>query len=105
MNHFLICPIVYDPRKKSFSLKNAKLSYAGFRDIVKDAVAARGFDPDEYGTHSRRSDGATALAPKILQYELLSSGRWADPRLLSSYIETSDERRFEISKNLNINIV
>ena len=42
--------------------------------------------------------------PKISQYELLSR-RWADPRSLGSYIETSDERRFEISKNLNINIV
>ena len=46
--------------KKSFSLKNAKLSYAGFRDIVKDAVSALGFDPDEYGIHSCHSGGATA---------------------------------------------
>ena len=60
MNHFLICPIIYDPRRKSFSLKNAKLSYAVFRDIVKDAVSALGFDPDEYGIHSCHSGGATA---------------------------------------------
>ena len=60
MNHFLICPIVYDPKKKSFSLKNAKLSYTVFRDIVKEAVSALGFDPDEYGIHSCHSGGATA---------------------------------------------
>ena len=52
--------------------------YAVFRDIVKDAVSA-------------------------LDY--LFPGRWADPRSLGSCIETSDERRIEISKNLNINII
>ena len=87
--------------KKSFSLKNAKLSYAGFRDIVKDAVSALGL------TLMNMECTVVVQAvklPKISQYELLSS-RSADPRLSGSYIETSDERRFEISKNLNINIV
>ena len=79
MNHLFICLILYDPKKKkSFFLKNIKSWYAVFRDIVKDAVSA-------------------------LDY--LFPGRWADPRSLGSCIETSDERRIEISKNLNINII
>ena len=56
----MICPIVYDLKKKILFSKKKKLSYAGFRDIVKDAVSALGFDPDEYGIHSCHSGGATA---------------------------------------------
>ena len=41
----------------------------------------------------------------VLALDYLFPGRWADPRLLASYIETSDERRIEIIKNLNINII
>ena len=47
--------------------------------------------------------GATDIAPHVSQYELLLSGRWADPRSVGSYVETSEDRRYAISKSMNMN--
>ena len=102
-NHFLFAPIIFDLKKKRFLLQNKKLSYTVFNEVVKEAVSDLGLDPHEYGTHSCRSGGATDLAPHVSQFELLLSGRWADPRSLGSYVETPQERRFEISRNFHLN--
>ena len=59
-----------------------------------------GYDSKTYGTHSFRSGGASTLAPKVTPFELMLSGCWADARSLRNYVEVSEERRFEISKNL-----
>ena len=80
-----------------------KLSYSTYRSIVKKAMSNLGIDPKDFSTHSCRAGGATDLAPNISQYELLLTGRWADPRSIGSYVETPDERRFQISKTLNLN--
>ena len=102
-NHFLFAPIIFDLKRKIFSLQNKKLSYSVFNEVVKEAVSDLGLDPHEYGTHSCRSGGATDLAPYVSQFELLLSGRWADPRSLGSYVETPQERRFAISRNFDLN--
>ena len=102
-NHFLFTPIEYDYKKKQQVIKNTKLSYSSYRLIVKRAVSNLGFDSKEFGTHSCRAGGATDLAPFISQYELLLTGRWADPRSIGSYVETPDERRYQISRTLNLN--
>ena len=47
--------------------------------------------------------GATDIAPHVSQYELLLSGRWGDPRSVGSYVETSEDRRYAISKSMNMN--
>ena len=103
MNHFLFCPVQYVPTKKKYSVENSMLSYSTFRTIVKTAVANLGLDPAKYSTHSCRSGGATALATKVSEFELMLTGRWADQRSLGSYVQTSDSRRFEISKQMNLN--
>ena len=102
-NHFTFTPIEYDCKKKQQVTKNAKLSYSSYRFIVKKAVSNIGIDPKDFSTHSCRAGGATDLAPYISQYELLLTGRWADPRSIGSYVETPEERRFKISKTLNLN--
>ena len=102
-NHFLFTPIEYDCKKNEQVIKNMKLSYSTYRSIVKKAVSNLGIDPKDFSTHSCRAGGATDLAPYISQYELLLTGRWADPRSIGSYVETPDERRFQISKTLNLN--
>ena len=102
-NHFLFSPIRFDKAKKIHVLDNSKLSYLSYREIIKKAVAGIGLDPKDYGTHSCRSGGATDIAPHISQYELLLSGRWADPRSVGSYVETPEDRRYAISKSMNMN--
>ena len=79
------------------------LSYSTYRTIVKTAVANLGLDPAKYTTHSCRSGGATALATKVSEFELMLTGRWADSRSLGSYVQTPDSRRFEISSQLRLN--
>ena len=104
-NHFLFCPLA---SKKSdargFSLINEKLGYDSFNKIVKNAVSQLGFDPNEFGTHSARSGGASTLAPLISQYELMLSGRWSDPRSIGSYVETPDSTRLKINEKLDLNM-
>ena len=99
-NCFFFAPISIT--KGSFRLENKKLSYDVFSKIIKQTVAKQGLNPEQYGTHSARSGGATALYPLTNQYEILLSGRWADPRSLGSYIEVSPSSRFEINSRLNL---
>ena len=102
-NHFLFSSIRYDKSLRDFATTNDKLSYNVYRNIVKQAVSNLGLNPKDYGTHSCRAGGATDLAPRISEYELLISGRWADPRSIGSYVEISQERRIEISNLLDLN--
>ena len=104
LNHFLFGPLEFNKSSKKYVIKNEKLSYNVFNKIVKDAVTGLGLDPKDYGTHSARSGGATALAPHISQFNLMLTGRWSDPRSIGSYVETSSETRFELNSLLDINI-
>ena len=78
----------------------SKLSYSQCLSIMKSKVASLGLKSNLFGTHSARSGGASTLATQVTPFELMLSGRWADARSLRNYVEVSDERRFEISKNL-----
>ena len=102
-NHFLFTGIKYDKSLRDFAVTNSKLTYNVFREIVKKAVLELGYDPNEFGTHSCRSGGATDLAPHISEYELLISGRWSDSRSIGSYVEIPQERRIEINNVLGLN--
>ena len=76
------------------------LTYDQCRGILMGQVKEIGLESRSYGTHSFRSGGASTLAPKVTPFELMLSGRWADARSLRNYVEVSDDRRFDISKNL-----
>ena len=100
-NHFFFGPIVIT--KGKMKLQNNILSYEVYNQIIKKAVSIQGLNPDDFGTHSARSGGATALFPSANQFELMLSGRWADPRSLGSYVEIPDDSRFELNSRLNLN--
>ena len=97
-NHFLFFPL--KKVKGAYFITNKILSYASYRDIVKKLISKIGLNPDDYGTHSMRSGGATALAPQTTEHELLITGRWSDPRSIRSYVEMSESSRLNISKAL-----
>ena len=94
-NHFLFCPLVGLNR-----VANQKLSYSSFRLILKGAVESAGADSSLFGFHSCRSGGATDLATNLSSYELMTAGRWKDPRSLAHYVEIPDARRLEWSRSL-----
>ena len=93
-NHFLFFPIAYD------CAINRKMSYSSYAKIVKDQLSGIGLDAGLYGTHSLRSGGATDLSTAVTRFELLTAGRWRDARSLASYVKISEERRFDMSRNL-----
>ena len=101
-NHFLFFPL--KKNGSSFSKANKILSYATYRDTVKQLIEKIGHDPKDYGTHSMRSGGATELASDISEFELLTTGRWSDARSIRSYVEMSDSARFDISRTLQSTI-
>ena len=103
-NHFFFCPIVKNRSDLTCSIRNQKLPYETYNSIVKGAVAKIGLDPREYGTHSARSGGASTLYPYVSQYELMLSGRWADPRSLGSYVEIATDTRFDINSRLSMSL-
>ena len=78
------------------------VSYRKCLEVVKKKVSDLGLNPDLYATHSSRSGAATSLARDVSTFELLVSGRWADPRSLNNYVEIGDSRRFEMSRHLFI---
>ena len=94
-NHFLFFPI--KSIKGTCIATNQILSYASYRDIVQGLIRKINLDPKLYGTHSLRAGGATELAPNVTELELLTSGRWSDARSIRSYVEMSDDSRFEMN--------
>lgn len=99
-NHFLFGQITFNSALGTNGIKNSLLSYNSYRKILRDKVLSSGFNPDDFGFHSCRSGGATSLASSSTQLELLSAGRWLDPRSLQRYVAIPDDRRLDISKNL-----
>ena len=94
-NHFLFGPI-----SGKNQVLNQKLSYSSYRLILKGEVEKAGADPSLFGFHSCRSGGATDLAPDLSPFELMTAGRWKDPRSLAHYVEVPVSRRLEWSKFL-----
>jgi hypothetical protein len=99
-DHFLFGPMVYASQLASASIGNKVLSYNSYRLILREKLILCGLNPQLYGFHSCRKGGATSLAPYVSQYELLTVGRWKDPRSLSHYVEISDQRKLGMSKDL-----
>lgn len=99
MNHFLFGPL--ELRGIREVIKNEKLSYYAFRNILKKHLESQGVDPVSFGFHSCRSGGATELAQTATTYELMTQGRWKDRRSLSHYVQVPLERRVQLSQYLN----
>ena len=77
-----------------------QMSYQQCLSVFRKHIESQGLDPILFGTHSARSGGATSLASKASTFELMLTGRWADPRSIRNYVLVPENRRFEISRNL-----
>ena len=63
----------YYKSTNSSKLCREKLSYSRCGEILKDCLKALGYDHEEYGVHSLRSDGATAAVQNNEQFQ---KGHW-----------------------------
>jgi hypothetical protein len=67
-NHFLFGPISLDKSSVGF-IKNSKLSYNSYRNILRSRLELCGLNPDKFGFHSCRSGGASNLATNATQFD------------------------------------
>ena len=96
-NCFLFSPLRKMASSGRFELCKSILPYASYNRIIKTSIVKLGLDPKLFGTHSCRAGGASDLAPKVSELELLVSGRWADPRGIRHYVEIGQEDRFRLN--------
>ena len=74
-NKFLFPMIAFDFCSNKNQIANRILSYDNYRAIIKKHIGKLGLDIAKFGTHSCRSGGASAIASKVSQYQLLLNGR------------------------------
>ena len=93
--------------KSGYSLRNAKLSYTRCREIFKTTLKDLGYDPKDYGLHSLRSGGATAVITnndsKAVSERLLKlHGRWKTDEAKDMYVLEPESNRLSVTKYLGI---
>ena len=93
--------------KSGYTLRNGKLSYTRCREIFKTTLKDLGYDPKEYGLHSLRSGGATAVisnnASKAVSERLLKlHGRWKTDEAKDMYVLETECNRLSVTKYLGI---
>ena len=87
-------------RKDVVSLQNDKLSYISYRATGQHVSS--GLDPNLYSFHSCQSGGASTLASKVTQFELMNCGRWKSARSIAHYVKLPDKRKLQFSKILSL---
>ena len=92
--------------KSGYSLRNAKLSYTLCREIFKTTLKDLGYGPKDYGLHSLRSGGATAVtnnASKAVSERLLKlHGCWKTDEAKDMYVLEPESNRLSVTKYLGI---
>ena len=93
--------------KSNYSLRNGNLSYTRCREIFKTTLKDLGYDPKEYGLHSLRSGGATAVisnnASKAVSERLLKlHGRWKTYEAKDLNVLETECNRLTVTKYLGI---
>ena len=93
--------------KSGYSLRNAKLSYTRCREIFKTTLKDLGYGPKDYGLHSLRSGGATAVITnndsKAVSERLLKlHGRWKTDEAKDMYVLESEANPLSVTKYLGI---
>ena len=86
---------------------NKPFSYSRCREIVKETQTAVGEDPVQFGTHSLRSGGATAVAESMKGIPggdrlLRLQGRWKSDTSRDMYIKDSMTNRLSVTKSLQL---
>ena len=100
-NNFLFGEIKSD-NEGDYVDGKTQIPYQRCLSIFRRHIESQGADPSKFGTHSARSGGATSLATEVSSFELMVSGRWADPRSIRNYVLVPEQRRFAISRYLAI---
>ena len=93
--------------KSGYSLRNGKLFYTRCREIFRTTLKDLGYDPKEYGLHSLRSGGATAVisnnASTAVSERLFKlHGLWKTDEAKDMYVLETERNRLSVMKYLGI---
>ncbi len=88
-------------REKVWGFTGKPITYQAARKMLGGALSAKGEDKKSKGTHSMRSEGATAVAEaKISDRILQAHGGWATASARDRYIEEGFEDRKALSSTI-----
>ena len=74
-----------------------------YSDEIRSAISSIGLNPNDFGTHSLRSGGATAAANNGIPDRLFKvHGRWRSEDAKDMYIHDSLHRRLRVTLNLGL---
>ena len=98
---FLFRPIA---SSKSNKLRDSGcLTYSRMRELFKAKLEEPGFPSAEFGLHSLRAGGATAVARAgIPDRDFQRHGRWKSEGTKDGYVEDSLEKRLKVSQALGL---
>lgn len=92
----LLCP----PAQR---LKSSAPCYSTVNSWFKDAASTLGLDPQYYGTHSGRRDGATGAAANDVPDRLFKGhGRWRSERAKDMYVKEKLQAKLSMTRNLGL---
>ena len=86
--------------KKGYRLRpSGSSSYTRVRELVLERIKAIGLDPRQFGLHSLRSGGASAVANAGV---VKCYGQWHSENAKDGYIKDKLEDRLSVSKNISL---
>ena len=97
-------PLRFYRSSNTFKAYGTRLSYTRCREIFKECIQGLGYDHREYGLHSLRSGGATAIAncEGVSERLLKIHGRWKSDVAKDMYVQESIENRLRVTEKLKL---
>ena len=102
----LFRPLFFHRSSSSYTLRGGKISYSTCREILRDSLSQRGYNPNDYGLHSLRSGGVTSAVHysghSIPERLLKIHGRFKSDSAKDMYVQESLENRLQVTKYLGL---
>ena len=84
--------------KSGYTLRHHKLSYTRALELVRVQLKSIGLEPEEYGSHSMRSGGASlAAALGIPDRLIMRQGGWKSEESKTNHIKETRDTLLRIS--------
>lgn len=109
IDHSITLDIQWIPREmntSTYSLKKGALSYTRGREIFQQSLTQLGYQAKDYGLHSLRSGGITAVVQNsnntVPERIRKLHGRWKTDTAKDMYVQESLAKRLEFSDYLGL---
>ena len=94
---------IFKTKKGHRISKTQGISYSRIREVFKDYITDITANPEKYGLHSLRAEGALAAANNGMTDRLvLKQGQWPSENARNGYIKDSGSTRLTVPKMLGL---